>query len=123
MVRTIKILYLILTISYLIAVCIYFLRFEISYRIVDARPEIVKVRDLTPKEYKGLERAEKIRKTISRTLLYFSICVAIISAAIWYFKPYPISVYIKIMFFLSLFWALLLIVVNGIKFIPTPPIR
>lgn len=120
--RIIKFLYLGLTISYLIIVCIYFLRFEVSYRIVDARPEIIQVRDLTKAEFRGLKRAEKIRETISRIFLYFSICMATISAALWYFKPYPVLIFI-IIFFLSLFWALILIVVNGIKFIPTPPIR
>jgi hypothetical protein len=62
--RIIKILYLILSVSYIVVVAIFFLRFEISYRIVNARPEIVQMRDLTYEEYKGLQGAEKIRTVV-----------------------------------------------------------
>lgn len=122
-IRFFKIAYLCLAIGYIILIIVHLLSFEISYRIVGVRPQLLKERSLTFDEHKALERAQKIRNNISRGLLYFSIVIAIISAALWYFKPYPVGIFIKVMFFLGLFWALLLFVVNGIKFIPTPPIR
>lgn len=121
--KYLKIAYLCLAITYITLIVIHLLSFEISYRIVGVRPGLLKERSLTFEEHKNLERAQKIRNNISRGLLYFSVLIAITSAALWYFKPYPVGTFIKIMFFLSLFWVLLLIVVSGIKFIPTPPIR
>jgi hypothetical protein len=108
---------------YILTIVAHLFSFEISYRIVKVRPEIVKVRDLTYAEHKGLERAQRIRNNIGRALLYFSLVITIISGLIWYFKPYEPTTFVKVLFFVGLFWTILLKIVQGIHFIPLPPIR
>lgn len=118
-----KTAYIILTIIYFLVIAIYLIRYEVSYRIVNARPEIVKVRDLTNKEYIGLEKAQRIRNNISKFLFYFSLFTSLVSAALWYFKPFDITTYLKSIFFISLIITVILFLIDGIKFIPTAPIR
>lgn len=122
-IKAIKIFYLLISVAYLLTIAIYFLRFEISYRFVNARPEILKERSLTFEEHKGLEKAQKIRNNISTAFLWFSLFVAITSGLIWYFKPIDLTIFLKAVFFMSIFWTLLLKIAQGIHFIPTPPIR
>jgi hypothetical protein len=114
--------YIVLIIAYAIIIVTFFAKFEISYRMVGVRPELVQQRTLTLEENTLLNKAEVIRHTISFLLLSFSVIMAIISAIIWYFHLYKPLIIPKLVLGISILWALLLIIVNGIHFVPTAPV-
>lgn len=101
----------------------YLFRYEISYRLVNARPQSVEQRDLTYQEHKALKKAINVRQKISSAMLIISTIVAILSLLIWYYKPFDSIGFVKIVFGVSLVWMLFLLIVSGVNFIPTPPIR
>jgi len=117
----IRIIYPIALFTYLLIAAVYAFKFEISYRIVQVRPELVAVRSLTTKEASELDRAYHIRITISTIFIYFSVLVALFSYILLknnFFKPVLL---LKVALGISLFVALILIIANGISFIPGPP--
>lgn len=115
--------YIALIIAYAVMFVAYFFKYEISYRMVKVRPEIVMQRSLTQEEYKELKRAEIIRHRINFFMLLSSIIIAVVSAIFWYFNLFSPPAVVKIVFIISGLWAIILMVVNGIHFIPNPPIR
>lgn len=119
----IRAFYIVLIVAYAIMFVSYFMKYEISYRIVKVRPEIVEQRSLTYEEYKGLKKAEIIRNRINFFMLLSSIIIAGVSAIVWYFNLFNPLIVIKIVFIISGLWAIILMIVNGIHFIPNPPIR
>lgn len=117
-----KAFYITVVILYLLLHIIYFLRFEISYRIVKVRPELVEIRSLTDGERRELDKAYDIRVTISNIFLYSSIFVAIVSILVKRQKLFDYNLFVKIIIAISVGWSILLLLVGGIHFIPTGPL-
>ena len=83
MLRTI---YIFLIALYLMMFAAYFLKYEISYRIMKVRPEIVEERSLTYEEHKNLKKATEIRYRINLWMLISSVIICVVSAGAWYFN-------------------------------------
>jgi hypothetical protein len=99
------------------------MRYSISYKIVGVKPDLIEERSLTHQEYKALEKATAIRKWSSKIFLYSSLFVVGISILFLrnhWFEPIVI---VKVVMVVAGLITLLLILVNGISFIPGPPIR
>jgi len=115
--------YILFIVIYCLCIIAYFCRYEISYRVINVTPQTIEQRDLTYQEHKALKKAISIRQKISSATLMFSAIVAVFSLLIWLIKPfYPIGL-AKIIFFISFIVMLFLFIVNGVRFIPTAPIR
>jgi hypothetical protein len=117
----IKIIYPIVLLIHVLIGIIYFTKFEISYKIVKVSPELVEVRSLTQNEVKALDKAYIIRATISTIFICSSVLVALFSFFLLKYNLFTPVLLLKISFGLSLLSALVLIVANGINFIPGPP--
>jgi len=117
----IKVIYPIVLLLYVLIGIVYLSKFEISYRIVKVRPQLVEVRSLTQDEVKALDRAYIIRTTISTIFICSSILVALFSFILLKYSLFTPVLLLKIVFGVSLFSAVVLIIVNGINFIPGPP--
>ena len=115
--------YILAIILYLLIILTFIFKFEISYRIVKVRPELVEVRSLTFTEYKSLQKAEQIRFQIFDLTLISSIVFAVFSAAVFYSKKFKPLLFPRIFLWLSAVLAILLFLVNQIHFIPHAPIR
>ena len=119
-----KIAITIILMLYVVIIGIWFFRFPISYKLTNGSyHDLVVDHDFTEKEREGLDKAYQIRQTISNVLIFSSILVSAscyISVCTKWFKPTTI---LKIVMFISGFIAILLTPVNGIHFIPGPPIR
>jgi hypothetical protein len=120
--KTIKSLFVVLLTSYLIVTVIYFFRFELSYQIINVRPDLVEIRDLTNSERDSLDKAQNIRISISNIFLGFSIAVAILSFIMKKIKVYSSVRLINIIIAVGIFWSIILVLVKGIHFIPTGPL-
>lgn len=119
----IKVLYCITISLYIVMAIGYFSRYEISYRMVKVRPELVETRDLTNAEHAALDRAFILRTAITNWFIFFSLIVALFSAAILYFHLFNPRWLLKVLLGVSLFWFVVLLLIKGIHFIPNPPIR
>ena len=117
----IKIIYFSVLLVYLTLGVVYFSKFEISYRIVKVRPELVEKRSLTQDEVKALDRAYKIRVSISNVFIFASILIALISFALLKYDLFSPTWLLKVVLVISLLIGLILIIANGINFIPGPP--
>jgi|GEM_PF-6224514 hypothetical protein len=120
---TARYIYLILIISYAIIFVAYCFKFEISYRIVQVRPEMVEKRSLSFDEYNRLNEADLIRRQVTLLLLMASAVVMVISITIWYFQLFKPTLLPKIVMVFSGLCALILAILNNIHFIPHAPIR
>jgi hypothetical protein len=79
--------------------------------------------DFTNEERESVEKAYRIREAISATLLYSSVILALcsyIALRVGWMTPRSI---VKSVFIISAIVAIVLILINGIHFIPGPPIR
>lgn len=118
-----KFIYFVALFSYVVVLGTYLMKFEVSYRIVKVRPEIIETRSLSFQEYKALKRAETIRKAIINLTLIGSIVIALFSGILWYFKLFTPLIVPIIVVIISTLFALVLVIVNSIHFIPHSPIR
>jgi len=114
-----KFIYPALTILYLLIIVIWCYRFPLSYKVTTGiNPNLI-TQDLTNKEREGVENALKIRQAISNTLLYSSAILALgsyIALRVEWLKP---TLLIRSVFIVSVVIAFVLMIVNGIHFIPT----
>jgi len=117
-----KIFYVISILIYVIIGAMYCSKFEISYQIVKVRPELVEVRSLTQDEVKALHRAYTIRSMISIAFTWASILIALFSFILLKYNLFTPVLLLKIVLVISLSAALVLIITNGINFIPTGPL-
>jgi hypothetical protein len=118
-----KYIYIVIIVLYIGVIAAWCMRYPLSYRTVGVKPDLIEERSLTHQEYKALERAVKIRQWCSKMLLYASLLVFVTSIFFLrnqWFEPVTI---VKVIMIAAGIIALLLIIVNGIHFIPGPPIR
>lgn len=118
----IKIAYITILLLYIITGIAFFLKAEISYRIVKIRPELVEIRSLTYAEYEALNSTDVIKSVISKTFMYSSIFVFLISAVLLRYKLFNPILLVKIVSGISLFISVLLVLIDSINFIPTGPL-
>lgn len=119
----VRAVYIILMIIYAASLVAYFSRYEISYRLLDVNPGIVNQRSLTYEEYYRLKDAESMMRRISSCVMWASIAFFFVSVAVSRIDAgLPASVP-KFLMFVSGSMAIVLILVEGIHFIPTSPIR
>jgi hypothetical protein len=114
--------YITIVVIYLMHLIVFFLRFKLSYQLVNVTPEIVKLRDLSYSENLALIEAENIRDVISEIAFFVSIVVFVLSIFIFRCKVIQSKIVLVILF-LSLLISLLLFITNGVNFIPHPPVR
>jgi magnesium-transporting ATPase (P-type) len=107
---------------YLAIISVWCFRFPISYNIVGGDPDLIENRDLTNEEYSRLDEAYQIRSNVSNLLLYSSIFLCIGS---YLLRRHWIEHkrLLKTTMYLSGVIAVILILVQGIHFVPGPPIR
>ena len=98
-------------------------RYSISYKIVGIKPDLIEERSLTHQEYKGLQKATKIRQWCSKIFLYSSLIMFALSILFLLNHWFEPSIIVKAVIIVAGIIALILILVNGISFIPHPPIR
>lgn len=119
-----KIVFIIILFLYAGVIGIWCYRFTISYRLTNgSNHDLVVHHDFTEAEREGVKKAYRIRQTISNTLLYSSIFLSAGSFIILrnhWVEPGGI---VKVVMYISGFIAVVLILVNGIHFVPGPPIR
>jgi hypothetical protein len=113
------IIFLALYLSIILAWCF---RFQISYNVVGGDPDLIENRDLTNEEYSRLNEAYQMRTKISNLLLYSSIFLCIGSYLLFRNRTKHRRL-LKTTMYLSGVIAVILIFVQGIHFVPGPPIR
>jgi hypothetical protein len=119
-----KALYIVLVILYLVILGVWCYRFPISYKLTTGiNSNLILIgRDLTFEERRATEEAFQIRTTISDVLLYSSLAVSIVSFLLIRTNSRRPKL-IKPIMILSIIIAVVLLLVEGVKFIPVPPIR
>lgn len=118
-----KSFYIVLMILYVFLLAIWCFRFPISYKIATGiNPDLV-TRDLTKTEFDSLKKAYRIRQTIAAVLLYGSAILALCSFIALRTGKIKQRLFLKITLIIATVIAVLLITINGVHFIPTPPIR
>ena len=117
-----KIAVVITFLLYLVIIAVWCYRFPISYKIVGGDPSLIEYRDLTSEEYNIIDEAYRVRLKVSNLLFYSSLFVCI-SSYILRRRWVEERRLLKTSMYLSGLIAVILILVNGIHFIPGPPIR
>ena len=118
-----KFVYIVVIISYLFIIGIWCYRYLISYRrTTGIDPDLI-THNLTDQERENINKAYRIRKTISNILLYSSVVLSVGSYIILRNHWIDSRGIVKTAMVISGFIAIILILVNGIHFIPGPPIR
>lgn len=120
---TLKYIYIVLVVLYIGIIAAWGIRYPLSHKIVGVKPDLIEERSLTHQEYKALEKAVKIRQWCSKTLLYFSLLVFIVSFFFLRNEWFEPAIIVQIIMIVSGVIALMLILANGINFMPGPPIR
>jgi len=115
--------YLFFLICYSIVWVVYLYRYELSYWIKDIYPLEIMKRDLTFEESLRLDETQNIRSTVTMVMLVASIALSFFSYLILYYEVFKSRFWIKLIFFLSLLWCLILLLVKVINFVPISPIR
>ena len=119
-----KFLFVVIVFAYMAIIGIWCYRFPISYKLTNGTyHDLVIDHDFTEAERDGVEKANRIRKNISRILLFSSILLSIVSYLVLRNRWFEPVVMVKIIMIISTIIALILILVNCIRFIPGPPIR
>jgi len=99
------------------------MRYSISYKIVGVKPDLIEERSLTHQEYEGLQKAAKIRQWCSQGFLYSSLLMFALSILFLRNHWLEPAIIVKVVMIVAGIIALILILVNGIHFIPGPPMR
>src|SRR5215831_14740703 len=121
--KVLKYCYIALIVIYIGIITLWSVRYPLSYRIVGIKPDIIEERSLTFQEYLAEGRTVEIRQWSSNILLYASVAILITSIILLRKKWFNPLVVVKIVVIVAGIIALILILVNGIHFIPGPPIR
>ena len=119
----IKIIYITVVVLYLLFFVVFLFKSDITYTICKVNPNLIKIRSLTNEEFYDLEAAQKIIRTIPVWFMITSFVVAFISGLFLYFDLVEMKQVVKFVFKFSLIVAIILFIINGINFIPMPPIR
>ncbi len=119
-----KILFISIVFIYVVIIGMWCCRFPISYKLTNGSyHNLVVYHDFTKAEREGVEKAYRIRKNISNILLLSSILLSLLSYATLRSHLFEPANFVKAIMIVSGIIALILILVNGIHFIPGPPIR
>ena len=119
-----KIVIKIILILYLGIISIWCYRFPISYRLTNgSNHDLVVDHDFTEQEREGVEKANYIRRIVSNTLMLSSVLVSVGSYIGLRKKWIRNEAIVKIVMYVSGFIAIALMLVNGLHFVPGPPIR
>jgi hypothetical protein len=119
-----KIAFTISLILYVGVIGIWCYRFPISYKLTNgSNHDLVVDHDFTEQEREGLGKAYHIRQVVSNILILSSILVSVGSYIILHTKHVRAKTGLKIVMYASGIIAVVFIMVNGIHFIPGPPIR
>jgi hypothetical protein len=119
----IKIIYIVIVIFYFLFFIVYLFKSDVIYTLFKVNPNLIKIRSLTREEFYALEAAHKLIRQIPVWFMIISFVVAIISGIINYFDLIEIKHTVKFIFKFSLIAAIILFIIDGINFIPMPPIR
>jgi hypothetical protein len=112
-----------LMVTYALIMIAWGFRFPISYRITHGTyGDLVLDHNFTRQEMDSLEKAYHIRLVISKVLLYSSVLMFIVSWIIHQRRLFEPRILVKIIMIISGLIACVLILVNGINFIPGPPL-
>ena len=117
----IKIIYITILVLYIGIIGAWGYRFPISFRIVGGDSSLITNRDLTNEGFESIDRSYEIRKIISDILIYSSLLLSVSSFVISRNKFIKPEKLVKIVMIVSGLIAVLLILINGIGFIPTGP--
>ncbi|HMF70604.1 MAG TPA: hypothetical protein VK616_03975 [Flavitalea sp.] len=119
-----KIVFIIILLLYAGVIGTWSYRFIISYRLTNgSNHDLVVDHDFTAAEREGVKKAYRIRQKISNILLYSSVLLSVGSFVILRNNWIEPRVIIKVVMYISGLIAAVLILVNGIRFVPGPPIR
>jgi hypothetical protein len=119
-----KIIYIIFIILYIGIISGWCYRFPISYKLTNGSyNDLVVDHDFKETERDGIKKAYQIRQTISNILLYCSVMLSVSSYIIFRNHSIDPRIVAKIIMITSGLIAIILILVNGIHFIPGPLIR
>jgi hypothetical protein len=119
-----QILFTLTIASYVALITVWCCKFPISYKLTNGTyHKLVLDHDFTKQELKGIEKAYRIRVIISKVLLYSSIFAWVVSYICFQKKWIRNNALVKIVMYVSAIIAIVLMLVNGIHFIPGPPIR
>ena len=120
----IKVIFIITVIIYSGVICIWIYKFPISYKLTNGTyHDIIVDHDFTKTEREEDERAFHIRQIISNIVQYSSIIICIGSYIILRKQWIKQTMILKVALYTSGFITILLMLINGIHFIPNPPIR
>ena len=123
MIVMLKFVYIVVIVIYLLMIGTWCFRYQISYRMTTGIDPDLITHNLTDQERENIDKAYRIRKTISNILLYSSVVVSVGSYIIMRNHWIDSRRVVKTAMVISGFIAIILILVNGIHFIPGPPIR
>jgi hypothetical protein len=120
----VKVLITIILILYIGIIGIWCYRFPISYKLTNGSShDLIVDHDFTKQEREGVEKAYYIRRTLSNALIFSSILLSLCSYIGLHKKWIRNKAIVKVVMYVSGLIAIVLILVNGIHFIPGPPIR
>src|SRR5215471_4103174 len=109
-----KYIYIVFVVLYLLIIVIWCYRYPISYKMTTGIDPKLITRDLTKDEYDGIEKAFYLRRWMSSILLYSSFFMTLSSYGILRTN----LIMPKTIMILSAIAAIILVIVNGIHFIP-----
>lgn len=119
-----KIVFIIIFLLYAGVIGVWCFRFPISYKLSNETYHALVVdHDFTDDEREDVEKAYRIRQVISNILLYSSMLLLVSSYTILRNHWIEPRIIVKVLLCVSGFITIVLMLVNGIHFIPEPPIR
>ncbi|MES1226826.1 MAG: hypothetical protein ABUT20_65740 [Bacteroidota bacterium] len=118
-----KLIYLMISGIYFILIMLWFGKSFISYKIAGIKPELIEERSLTQQEYKALSNVPKIEAKLTNVFVIISFVVFVISLIFLKMHWFQPILFIKTITVISLVFALALLLIKSISFIPGPPIR
>ena len=118
-----KYFYIALVVFYFLNLAAFFLQFEISYLLCHVSPDVVNHRSLSFEEYKDLQQAYRIRLWIGNLTLIHSIVTLFVSAIVSRRSLFSPAFVPKAVLIVSGIFAIGLVLVRMVHFVPLPPIR
>jgi hypothetical protein len=118
-----KYIYVILVAFYICIIAVWCMRYSLSYKIVGVKSDLIEERSLTHEKHKAIQNSFEIRQSFSKILLYTSFFTFIASFFFLRNKWFKQVTVVKAIMISAGVIVLILMLVNGIHFIPSPPIR
>jgi len=122
--QPLKIVFGVILIMYVLILVTWWYRFPISYKLTNGSyVDLVVDHDFSEQEREVVERAYHIRQTISNVLIWSSVLLSVTANVYQRTSLSRKKAFVRGIMYISGILAIVLILVNGIHFIPGPPIR